>query len=97
MDDPRWDPDGYLQLRNSGKHSHRLVGLFQEIDKGLASRLLEISERLWPGYSLNCSKLFVGTRHRYEFESLPSFYTEVFELGPHLDQVLEELIRAPTV
>lgn len=96
MDDPEWDPEGYLK----GKKGHCLVDLYQAIDKGLVSRLLEISERLRPGYSLemaikDCSNLFVQTRYRYELESRRSFYTQVFELGPHLDQVLEEMIRDP--
>ncbi|MEE4695983.1 hypothetical protein V2K91_12125 [Pseudomonas alliivorans] len=90
------DPEGYLRLK--GKHGHDLLALYQAIPDCLGGRLLEISERLKPGYSLeasikDCSQLFVRARYTYEAKSLQSFYSEVFELGPHLDQVLEEMIQ----
>jgi hypothetical protein len=101
VDDPGFDPEGYLLLSNAArKHRHDLIALYQDIPDRLGDRLREISERLKPGYPLeaaikDCSQLFVGTRYTYEAKSLSSFYTEVFELGPHLNQVLEEMIREP--
>lgn len=100
IDDPKFDPEGYLRLSRAGKHGHDLLALYQAIPGDFGDRLREISERLKPGYPLeasikDCSPLFVGTRYMYEAKSLSSFYSEVFELGPRLDQVLEEMIREP--
>ncbi|MCU1735104.1 MULTISPECIES: hypothetical protein [unclassified Pseudomonas] len=99
--DPAFDPEGYLLLSKAArKDSHDLLALYQAIPSDLGDRLREISERLKPGYSLeasikDCSQLFVGARYTYEAKSLQRFYSEVFELGPHLDQVLEEMIQEP--
>lgn len=65
-----------------------------------AEQLRQISNRLSPGFPLEeriraCSKLFVETRYMYEARSAQRFDTEVFELAPHLDQVLEEMTRQP--
>ncbi|WP_430444269.1 MAG: hypothetical protein ACQZ2J_24995 [Pseudomonas piscis] len=100
VDDPKFDPEGYLQLSKTGRRSHDLLALYQAIPDDLGDRLRDISERLKPGYPLeasikDCSPLFAGARYTYEVNSLQSFYIEVFELGPHLDQVLEEMIREP--
>ncbi len=89
-----------LLSKAARRHGHDLLALYQAIPGDLSDRLREISERLKPGFPLeasikDCSQLFVGTRYTYEAKSLSSFYSEVFELGPHLDQVLEEMIRKP--
>lgn len=60
------DPEGNLRLK--GKHGHDLLALYQAIPDCLGDRLLEISKRLKPGYSLetsikDCSQLFVRARY----------------------------------
>lgn len=97
----RDDPEGYLKLVNGlPSDKHDLWALYKAIPPELAEQLRQISNRLSPGFPLEeriraCSKLFVETRYMYEARSAQRFDTEVFELAPHLDQVLEEMTRQP--
>lgn len=97
----REDPEGYLKLMSSlPNDKHDLRALYKAILPELAEQLRQISDRLSPGFPLeerirSCSRLFVETRYTYEARSAQRFDTEVFELAPHLNQVLEEMTRRP--
>jgi len=95
------DPEGFLKLVSGlPRNKHDLFALYEAIPAELAKQLRQISNRLSPGFPLEeriwaCSKLFVETRYTYEARSAQRFDAEVFELAPHLDQVLEEMTRQP--
>jgi hypothetical protein len=89
IDDPEW----FL----SGKKGHNLVVLYKAIPSEYAEKIRQISERLSPGFQLerrldDCSKLFVGTRYTYEHGSIQGLDTDVFELAPHLDLIIAEMM-----
>ncbi len=94
------DPEGYLKLVSGlQRNKHDLLALYEAIPDALAEQLRQISERLSPGFPLKkrikaCSALFVETRYAYEGKSIQRFDTEVFELAPHLDRILEEMTQA---
>jgi len=51
-----------------------------------------------PGFPLverieQCSQLFTHTRYGYEASSMKVLRSEVFELAPHLHQVLTEMTQ----
>ncbi|NWA24940.1 hypothetical protein HX866_08555 [Pseudomonas gingeri] len=92
------DPEGFLKLMSGLPSKHDLLALYEAIPAELAKQLRQISNRLSPGFPLEerirtCSNLFVETRYTYEARSAQRFDTEVFELAPHLDRVLEEMTR----
>lgn len=77
-----------------------MIDLYNAIPIEMANQVRETSERLAPGFQLekwitDCSKLFVGTRYPYEANSVQGIDLDVLKLAPHLDQVLEEMIRQP--
>jgi hypothetical protein len=93
------DPEGYLRLVSGlPKNKHDLYGLYEAIPNQMANQLRLISERLAPDYPIGkwikaCSALFVQARYPYEAKSLQTFDTDIFKLAPHLDQVLQEMLK----
>ena len=92
-------PDGRLRLISGlPRNKHDLYGLYEAIPGKMAIQLKLISERIDPGYPLEkwikaCSALFIQTRYPYEAKSLQALDIDMLKLAPHLDQILQEIVR----